>query len=262
VALFAIVLAGIGVGVMRFGAVETAAGIAVFAAAILAACVAVLLAGAGAAVIWRTGRKGVGHVVVALGLSVALLAWPGWLATQAVMLPVINDISTDVNDPPQFPTSERALAARAGIDHGSAMAGALQQQDAYPDIYPIVIDLDAAEVFALVVRAVDALGWRIVEREPPTEALSSHQARAEPRRGAPAATQAGAAPARPGRIYAIDRTLIMGFPDDIAIRVRPLDGQTRIDLRSASRYGRHDFGVNANRIRRFGAELQRQLDAR
>ena len=54
----------------------------------------------------------------------------------------------------------------------------------------------------------------------------------------------------------------MGFPEDVTIRVRPLAGQTRIDIRSASRFGRHDFGGNAGRIQRFAQELQTQLDAR
>jgi hypothetical protein len=44
--------------------------------------------------------------------------------------------------------------------------------------------------------------------------------------------------------------------------VQPGWGQTRIDIRSASRFGRHDFGGNARRIQRFAQELQAQLDAR
>ena len=52
----------------------------------------------------------------------------------------------------------------------------------------------------------------------------------------------------------------MGFADDITIRIRPLAGQSRIDIRSASRLGRHDFGANAKRIAAFAEELQTQLD--
>jgi uncharacterized protein (DUF1499 family) len=48
----------------------------------------------------------------------------------------------------------------------------------------------------------------------------------------------------------------------VTIRLRPLAGQTRIDMRSASRVGRHDFGANARRIQRFAQEVQAQLDAR
>jgi uncharacterized protein (DUF1499 family) len=54
---------------------------------------------------------------------------------------------------------------------------------------------------------------------------------------------------RDGLIEAISRTPVMGFRDDVAIRVRPTNDGARVDVRSASRYGRHDFGTNAARIR-------------
>ena len=50
-------------------------------------------------------------------------------------------------------------------------------------------------------------------------------------------------------IEAVARTPIMGFRDDVSLRVRPDDDGARIDVRSASRYVRHDFGGNASRIR-------------
>jgi hypothetical protein len=66
-------------------------------------------------------------------------------------------------------------------------------------------------------------------------------------------------PTRPeGRIEAVARTPIMGFRDDVAIRIRPEDDGARIDMRSASRYGRHDLGANASRIR----GLLEEIDAR
>src|SRR5262249_49173071 len=54
---------------------------------------------------------------------------------------------------------------------------------------------------------------------------------------------------RDGYIEAVARTLIMGFRDDVAIRVRAVGQGARIDIRSASRYGRHDFGTNAARVK-------------
>jgi uncharacterized protein (DUF1499 family) len=50
---------------------------------------------------------------------------------------------------------------------------------------------------------------------------------------------------------------LFGFHDDIAIRVRPeADGTSRIDVRSKSRDGQGDLGVNAARIRTFVAALE------
>ena len=58
-------------------------------------------------------------------------------------------------------------------------------------------------------------------------------------------------PPRDGFIEAIARTLILGFRDDVVVRVRPTSDGTRIDVRSASRYGRHDLGTNAARVRKL-----------
>ena len=54
---------------------------------------------------------------------------------------------------------------------------------------------------------------------------------------------------RDGVIEAVARTPIMGFRDDVVIRLIPLGQGTRIDMRSASRFGNHDLGANASRIR-------------
>jgi len=67
--------------------------------------------------------------------------------------------------------------------------------------------------------------WRVVDARPP---------------------QAGR---RDGLIEAVARTPIMGFRDDVVVRVRPAREGARVDIRSASRYGRSDLGVNASRVR-------------
>ena len=53
---------------------------------------------------------------------------------------------------------------------------------------------------------------------------------------------------REGRIEAVARTALMGFRDDVVIRVRAISGGSRLDIRSASRYGQRDFGANAQRV--------------
>ncbi|MFT4097616.1 MAG: DUF1499 domain-containing protein, partial [Rhodoblastus sp.] len=112
------------------------------------------------------------------------------------------------------------------------------QRAAYPGVQPILLELEGDEAYQLILKAVQALGWKIIEQSAP-------------------GGRAGL-----GHVDAVARTLIMGFPDDITIRIQPLAGQTKIDVRSVSRYGRNDFGVNARRIERFAEELQTQLDAK
>ncbi len=238
-ALFSVALCLIAVLLLRTRATDVTAGMSVFGFAILSACLAVLLAGAAVAVIWRTGRRGMGLAVSGVFIAALVLAWPAWLAVKAVSLPMLNDITTDIKDPPSFARSSRALAARNGhVPAELASEQRAEQPRAYPTVQPIIIDVDATETFQMVLRAAAALGWEIADQVTPGG-----------RRG-------------DGRIDAIDRTFIMRFPDDVVVRVRPLAGQTRIDVRSASRYGRHDFGANARRIEKFAQEMQVQLDAR
>ena len=64
-----------------------------------------------------------------------------------------------------------------------------------------------------------------------------------------------------GHIEASETTLVMGFVDDLSIRVAGDDKFSRIDLRSQSRYGVHDLGRNAQRIRGLIKDLHMSLDA-
>jgi uncharacterized protein (DUF1499 family) len=63
-----------------------------------------------------------------------------------------------------------------------------------------------------------------------------------------------------GRIEAVDRSLFYGFKDEIIIRTASSDGGTRVDVRSRSRLGRIDRGVNAKRIRAFLAALKENAE--
>ncbi len=236
---FALALGAISVALARGANLDVSSIMSVMGAAIFFACAALLLAMTAAVVIWRTGRRGTGIMILGAFCAALLLAWPAWLTIEAVRLPVLNDVSTDLVDPPGFFTSAKADQARGGVRHGAISPETRDaQRRAYPDVQPILLDLDADEAWQLVEKAVAARGWQIVQELPP-------------------GGRAGL-----GHIDAIDRSPIMGFADDVTIRVRPLAGQTRIDVRSASRWGRHDFGSNARRIQRFARELQTQLDAR
>src|SRR4029453_10820177 len=44
-----------------------------------------------------------------------------------------------------------------------------EQEDAYPDIEPMVLERSAPEVFSLVHEAVERLGWNIIVSEAPGE---------------------------------------------------------------------------------------------
>lgn len=63
-----------------------------------------------------------------------------------------------------------------------------------------------------------------------------------------------------GEIVAEAATRLWKFVDDVWIRVSlDDDGQTRVDVTSASRTGRADLGANARRIARFLHALDRRV---
>jgi uncharacterized protein (DUF1499 family) len=160
---------------------------------------------------------------------------PGFYLSHAALLPPLTDIETSPEEPLDF----RALLAQRPADSNPIKepdAAAVEAQvEAYPDIGPMVIERSAPEVFSIVHEAVDRLGWTIALDEAPGETGV-------------------------GRIEADDRTLIMGFTDDVLIQVKGDDAHAIVDVRSVSRYGLHDLGANAARIRRLFEEVNTALE--
>lgn len=239
IAIFAATVAILSIVLARTHVIDPPSALASLGSAMALALVALLLFLAACNVIWRTGRRGVGSAVGAAILAALTLAYPAYLAAEALRLPVLSDISTDIVTPPYFSFSRAAYDARKGFQPPGVPTKMREaQRPAYPDVEPIVVDLDTDEAFALVSRTAAAQGWKAIDKRPPGGRTGE------------------------GHIDFIDKTPILGFDDDITVRLKPLTGQTRIDIRSASRYGRHDFGANARRIMAFAEELQTQLNAK
>jgi len=219
---FSLAAALIAIVIVRTGLLEIVPALATFAAALVAAALAVLTAFAAFVVIWRKGLGGLGRAVTGLFLGLALLAYPGYLGYRASKLPILADITTDPANPPRFEVLAR-LRPRGSNQYAGATAAALQQK-AYPDIEALEFQLPAQTVFRVALTAVTARGWHIVDALPPS------------------------ARRRTGTIEAVARTLVMGFRDDVVVRVTAVGRGARLDMRSASRYGFHDFGANAKRV--------------
>ena len=241
VAVFACLVAGASVAASRAqGGAEALGPLSAFAAALALAGVALLLAGAAAAEIWNTGRRGIAPAVLGAALSLGLLAYPVYLAVEAELLPPLSQATTDYRKPPLYMISSRAREARGtwtppppNPDDETA------QRAAYPGVRPIEVDLEPDQAYRMSLRIVKDLGWRVVDATPP-----NLRGEAE------------------AHIDATDRSLFFGFVADIAIRIRPQGAKTQIDLRSASRMGAHDLGANARRILRFAAAVQASTEGR
>lgn len=223
--------------VTRSGQLAPGWGVLLLAFAALVAGIALALAVVGAIDIWRNGRLGLAALFRAGVIAGAVLAFPAYLAFEAGRLPRMNDISTDIADPPAFSRTSRALAARNGYVPLALDAREREKQrTAYADLRPLELEVEAEEAYRQVRAAVQMLKWRIIDEAAPGGRSGQ------------------------GRIEAVAETRLMRFQDDVVIRIRPSAGGTRIDVRSASRIGKHDFGANAQRIRRLFEEINAARD--
>ena len=157
-----------------------------------------------------------------------------------ILLVLLCAACTDAVRPPTF----KALAKQRGLGSNSpgyaGAALAAVQTKAYPDIAPLVFDLNVQDVFDVAATTLKRgkLKMEIVTEEPPSNDTS-----------------------RPGLIEAVDRTLVIGFADDVVVRIAGDQVRTRIDIRSQSRYGRHDLGQNAKRVRAMLKEIGTRVEA-
>ena len=148
---------------------------------------------------------------------------------------MLTDVQTSPDEPLEFTTLNTMRPAGAIPIKDPTPAQVDAQDDAYPDLEPMMLERSAPEVFSIVHEAVDRLGWDIVASDPPGETGVGH-------------------------IEATARSLIMGFTNDVVIQIKGDDAHAQIDARSVSRYGMHDFGANAKYIRKLFAEVTAALE--
>lgn len=224
-ALFSLAVVLLAIVIARAGLLDTLPVLVTFGAGLVLAVLGILVAFIAFGVIWHTGARGFGHAVAGLAIGLVLIAYPAYLGYRATKLPMIADITTDAIDPPRFEAIARLRTRQANPVLYAGLYAAEQQRAAYPDIEPLMVTVTPEAAYEATMTLVTKRKWRVVNARQP---------------------QAGR---RDGYIEAVALTPIMAFREDVAIRIRPVGTGARIDMRSASRYGRLDFGVNAARIR-------------
>ena len=227
-AALALLLLGLAPLGWRLGLWHYAISFALIGLAALLAVVGAVLAGIGlafgrATLRWRDAPVPVLAVLLGLGFLVA-----AWQIVHQGAAP-IHDISTDLDNPPAFiaalPARQAEHAASAAYA-GAALAR--RQQSAYPDIGPILLAAAPAQAFVLALATAKAMpGWTVTASDP-----------------------------QAGRIEASQASFWFGFVDDIVIRVEAEGAGSRIDMRSLSRQGVGDLGVNARRVRTYMAAMR------
>jgi len=185
--------------------------------------------------IWRDGRRGLGPALRGLFVGLVVLTLPLAGAWKLVNHPRLTDISTDLDNPPAFilaladrPADARPLADPTDDDIET-------QRDAYPDIVSRHYPVGTVRVFDDAKAIVDQRGWRLLGAHRPEDQDAT------------------------GRIEAVATTLLFGFRQDVVIRILPDGEGALVDMRSAARYGAHDLGADAERIRTFFVDLDASL---
>jgi uncharacterized protein (DUF1499 family) len=238
-AVFSVVAVVVSILIVRFGFLEMKPALATFFGALGLAGLSILLGLLGFAAIWQNGSRGMGRILLACVINAVVLAYPAYLALQYRKLPAIHDITTDPIDPPRFEALAR-LRASDGANTAvyAGLYSAEQQRQAYPDIEPLQLEIPVDRAYAIVLQLVNKRKWLVIDERAP------------------------APPRRIGRIEAVARTPIMGFREDVSIRVTP-DGDfdSRVDIRSSSRYFESDLGSNAARVTKFIDDLSTAAEA-
>ena len=189
------------------------------------------------------------------------------MGAQATSLPPLHDIQTDWADPIQF--SAPLMAAREAqgetnpvLDAPTVIEGAnarwpgtggrlvseLQEEaeakesgkrTVYPKMESLYFSQSPSEVAAAAEKIIKSRGWEIVSSGP-----TGRDA---------------------GDELQIDATATsgwFGFKDDVAVRISPVEGAVKVDIRSISRVGLSDLGANSTRVYGLMVELEDRADGR
>jgi hypothetical protein len=232
-ALALIVTSGLG---HRLGMVETIPFLALLALCGVLALGALALSWAAFARLWVHDERGMGRAFAAVLVALLVLVPFAVAGTWYVTNPRLSDISTDAVNPPSLAFAARMRTPpmnRVGpIDETAAQL----KIEHYPDVIGRRYDHPRSTVYEAVRALVERRGWRVQRRPDPRLDGSSVTLEAEA------------------------RTPVFGFVSDVSIRLRDEIDSTVVDMRSASRYGGHDFGDNARRISRFLDDLDHAME--
>ena len=233
-AVAAALIAALGAGQ---GAWHFRVGFAVMRYAFYVAAGGAVLALIAAFIARPAGGRAVVLSLLSFAVAAIFLLYVGNQVRTARSVPPIHDIATDLDTLPEFrrlslredylekvPDLDRPdLAALPPLERWKAI-----HREHYADIQPVVVPWSVSETVTRAEALARRRGWAIADFAPDA-----------------------------GRLEATETSRFFRFKDDIVLIARPApEGGTRVDMRSISRVGGSDVGVNAHRIRTFLADLQ------
>lgn len=226
VGLGALALLPLGALGARFGVWDFGRGFQLMYTGVFVAAAVLVLGIAVLVFALRAGRR---SAVVPIGIGllacVVALGTMGYQYRLTTTVPPINDITTDLDDPPVFGALE--LRGAGVLDYVPDKGVAQRRSYAHIATERSNLAPDDASRKALAVSR--EMGWDVladtnVDGEQTLEAIAT--------------------------------TFWFGFVDDVVIRIRPDGAGSLVDIRSASRVGSSDLGANARRIDAFMARFR------
>ena len=223
-ALLAIAMIAAGMVGAHFYLVPPFVGFSMFILALLLSLLG-LVVGLIAIYLTRTPQRAAGRNRALVGTVVcALILAPVLVKVFSNHNPLINDITTDFDDSPEFVNAQKLQPEPGRVMKYDKKKYADAQLHGYGPLGPLKERLSPADAFARVTEVAKASPtWTITYSDPATNTLE-----------------------------AVATSKLWHFNDDVVIQIRPTpDGASLIEMRSKSRDGTGDFGVNARRIKRF-----------
>ena len=177
----------------------------------------------------RAGRTDAALPIgIGLAASIVALVVMGSQFRLTTAVPPINDVTTDMADPPAFAALElRGVSAMEYVPEKG-----VQQAEGYPHITTERSSLGPEQALAKALVVAGELGWDVLAEGEGADGMGELM------------------------IEATATTMWFGFVDDVVVRIRADAAGSRVDVRSASRVGLSDLGANAKRIDAFLARFR------
>lgn len=220
IAAVLLIISGVGT---RFGIWEYTGGFTVASGGVLLASAAVFLGIVGYAVCLFKGFKAErASLLIGVLISALILGQAAMQMAALAAVPAIHNISTDTLDPPDFDTLVAVRQAEGAnpLAYDAEVLADVQQQ-AYPWVKTLSLSDSPAIALNNAVTVLNDMGLEVVNVSVDL-----------------------------GIVEATDTTFWYGFKDDVVVRIRNADtgSGSIVDVRSVSRVGRSDLGLNAKRI--------------
>jgi hypothetical protein len=227
--------------------------------------------------LWNGRSSGGKKTAFGLFLSLTMLMPFLIFAVLAQRHPAINDVSTNILSPPKFSPKTIALRRMRGVVPANGAEGGYDNDEeiiiitSYPNLSPRRYPAGPERVLKAVKMIIKDRGWDITDirgLSEPIENVSADnvQGNKEP------ATQTKNANSQANEdngleavtvpdifVDAVGSTALIAFKNDVVIKIVSEEQNTLVEMRSASRWGKHDFGDNARVIDKFMGDLDQSL---